>query len=74
MERGVKNVRIQVRGIGPGRMVITIKIVSDKLLTFPSSQQSAIKGLQMAGLNIVSITDNTRVSWFPPRPRKQRRL
>lgn len=36
--------------------------------------QSAIKGLQMGGLNIVSITDNTPVSWNPPRPRKQRSL
>lgn len=55
LERGIKTVRIQVRGIGPGRM-------------------SAIKGVQMAGLNVVSITDNTPVSWNPPRPRKQRRL
>lgn len=55
IERGIKAVRIQVRGIGPGRM-------------------SAIKGVQMAGLNVVSVTDNTRVSWNPPRPRKQRRL
>ncbi|KAK4884840.1 hypothetical protein RN001_001111 [Aquatica leii] len=37
-------------------------------------RMSAIKGLQMAGLNIVSITDSTRVSWNPPRPRKQRKL
>ncbi|XP_055376508.1 30S ribosomal protein S11 [Condylostylus longicornis] len=35
---------------------------------------SAIKGLQMGGLNIVSVTDATPVSWNPPRPRKQRRL
>jgi len=28
----------------------------------------------MTGLNIVSITDDTRVSWNPPRPRKQRRI
>lgn len=35
---------------------------------------SAIKGLQMAGLNIVSITDNTRVTWTPLRSRKQRKL
>lgn len=55
IERGIKQVRIQVRGIGPGRM-------------------SAIKGLQMSGLQIVSISDNTPVSWTPPRPRKQRRL
>ncbi|XP_014240718.1 28S ribosomal protein S11, mitochondrial [Cimex lectularius] len=37
-------------------------------------RMSAIKGLQMAGLNIISITDSTPVSWWPPRPRKQRRL
>ncbi|KAK9873710.1 hypothetical protein WA026_002067 [Henosepilachna vigintioctopunctata] len=53
--RGVKTVRVRVKGIGPGRM-------------------SSIKGLQMAGLNIISITDNTPVSWNPPRPRKQRKL
>ncbi|CAD7092231.1 unnamed protein product [Hermetia illucens] len=55
IERGIKTVRVNVRGLGPGRM-------------------SAIKGLQMAGMNIVSITDSTPVSWNPPRPRKQRRL
>ncbi|CAG9759951.1 unnamed protein product [Ceutorhynchus assimilis] len=55
LERGVKTVRVRVRGLGPGRM-------------------SAIKGLQMAGLDIVSITDSTRVSWNPPRARKQRKL
>uniref|UniRef100_A0A182Q474 28S ribosomal protein S11, mitochondrial n=1 Tax=Anopheles farauti TaxID=69004 RepID=A0A182Q474_9DIPT len=55
IERGVKTVRVTVRGLGPGRM-------------------SAIKGLEMAGLNIVSITDTTPVSWNPPRPRKQRKL
>nr|CAD7429761.1 unnamed protein product [Timema monikensis] len=35
---------------------------------------SAIKGLQMGGLNIISITDSTPVSWNPPRARKRRRL
>ncbi|CAO1428755.1 unnamed protein product [Diamesa tonsa] len=55
LERGLKTVRVTVRGLGPGRM-------------------SAIKGLQMGGLNIVSITDTTPVSWFPPRPRKQKKL
>ncbi|XP_072947404.1 small ribosomal subunit protein uS11 [Epargyreus clarus] len=35
---------------------------------------SAVKGLQMGGLNIVSVTDNTHISWNPPRPRKARRL
>jgi len=55
LDRGIKTVRVRVRGLGPGRM-------------------SAIKGLQMAGLEIVSITDATRVSWTPPRARKQRKL
>ncbi|XP_058798843.1 small ribosomal subunit protein uS11m [Phymastichus coffea] len=35
---------------------------------------AAVKGLQMGGTNIVSITDHTHVSWNPPRPRKQRRV
>ncbi|XP_072752099.1 small ribosomal subunit protein uS11 [Anoplolepis gracilipes] len=39
-----------------------------------AGRMSSIKGLQMAGLNIISITDATRVSWCPPRPRKQRRV
>ncbi|CAH2256745.1 28S ribosomal protein S11, mitochondrial [Pararge aegeria] len=55
LNRGVKNIRVRVRGLGPGRL-------------------SAVKGLQMGGLQIISITDNTRVSWNPPRPRKARRL
>ncbi|XP_014275452.1 small ribosomal subunit protein uS11 [Halyomorpha halys] len=37
-------------------------------------RMSALKGLQMAGLNIISVSDITPVSWHPPRPRKQRRL
>ncbi|XP_022920103.2 uncharacterized protein [Onthophagus taurus] len=55
IERGVRTVRVRVKGLGPGRM-------------------SAIKGLQMSGLEIISITDNTPVSWNPPRPRKARKL
>lgn len=35
---------------------------------------SSIQGLQMSGLNIVSITDATRVSDNPPRARKARRI
>uniref|UniRef100_A0A6B2ED95 Putative mitochondrial ribosomal protein s11 n=1 Tax=Phlebotomus kandelakii TaxID=1109342 RepID=A0A6B2ED95_9DIPT len=37
-------------------------------------RMSAIKGLQMGGLDIVSVTDGTRVSWNPLRARKQRKL
>jgi len=36
--------------------------------------QASIKGLQMAGLNIVSISDDTHVPRDGPRPRKARRL
>lgn len=52
---GVLNVRVKIRGLGPGRA-------------------ASIKGLQMAGMNIVSITDNTPVDVNCPRPRKVRRL
>lgn len=35
---------------------------------------ASLKGLTLAGIEIVSITDNTPVSWNPPRARKRRRL
>ncbi|GAB6019010.1 28S ribosomal protein S11, mitochondrial [Chamberlinius hualienensis] len=52
---GVRNVRVKIRGLGPGRA-------------------ASIKGLQMAGINIVSITDNTPAEITCPRPRKVRRV
>nr|CAG4645827.1 EOG090X0DZ9 [Lynceus sp. MCZ IZ 141354] len=53
---GIVNVRVMVKGLGPGRM-------------------SAIKGLTMAGVNVVSVTDTTPVPWTAsPRPKKMRRL
>jgi len=56
VDNGYSDVRVRVRGLGPGRM-------------------SAIKGLTMAGLNVVSITDVTPISWSSyPRPKKQRKL
>ncbi|KAL5283903.1 MRPS11 family protein [Megaselia abdita] len=55
IDLGWKTVRVNVSGLGPGRM-------------------SSIKGLQLAGLNIVSITDKTPISFNPPRPRKARKL
>ncbi|RZF46880.1 hypothetical protein LSTR_LSTR008261 [Laodelphax striatellus] len=55
LERGVKTVRVVVRGTGPGRM-------------------SAIKGLQLGGLNIISVSDTTPVSFNPPRPPRPRSL
>ncbi|KAI1889773.1 hypothetical protein AGOR_G00166380 [Albula goreensis] len=53
--KGVKFVRVVVKGLGPGR-------------------QSAIKGLTIGGMEIVSITDNTPVPHNGCRPRKARRL
>ncbi|KAH8247577.1 hypothetical protein KR038_006641 [Drosophila bunnanda] len=50
------------------------KTVRVKVRGLGPGRMSAIKGLQMGGLNIVSITDNTPVSFNPPRPRKQRSL
>jgi len=54
---GIKNIRVKIRGLGPGRM-------------------ASIKGLEMGGMNIVSITDNTPVPYGGrgPRPKKQRRI
>jgi len=54
-EIGVKNVRITIKGLGPGRM-------------------ASLKGLQMGGINIVSITDTTPAIENGLRPRKQRRI
>ncbi|XP_029156570.1 uncharacterized protein LOC114929258 [Nylanderia fulva] len=51
--------------------VNTIRI---KVQGIGPGRMSSIKGLQMTGLNIISITDATRVSWNPPRPRKRRRV
>lgn len=53
--KGVKFVRVVVKGLGPGRL-------------------SAIKGLTMGGLEVVSITDNTPVPHNGCRPRKARRM
>lgn len=47
-----------------------IKIIWKFLFLF----QSSIKGLTMGGLKIISVTDDTPVSWNPLRPRKQRKL
>ncbi|XP_015609739.1 uncharacterized protein LOC107274764 [Cephus cinctus] len=57
------------RAIGEG-----IKSVRVKISGLGPGRMSAVKGLQMGGLNIISITDATPVSWNPPRPRKPKRL
>lgn len=51
-----------------------LKTVRVRVQGIGPGRMSAIKGLQMGGLDIISITDSTRVSWNPPRPRKQKKL
>uniref|UniRef100_T1J6Q2 Ribosomal protein S11 n=1 Tax=Strigamia maritima TaxID=126957 RepID=T1J6Q2_STRMM len=54
--KGITDVRVKVRGLGPGRM-------------------TSVRGLAMAGVNVVSLTDDTPVPFGAfPRPRKQRKL
>ncbi|CAG9860488.1 unnamed protein product [Phyllotreta striolata] len=50
------------------------KTIRVKVKGLGPGRMSAIKGLQMSGLEIISITDATPVSWNPPRPRKPKRL
>ncbi|XP_030748451.1 uncharacterized protein LOC115876704 [Sitophilus oryzae] len=70
------NVAAQATAITIGTKIIErgTKTARVRVQGMGPGRMSAIKGLQMAGINIVSITDNTRVSWYPPRPRKQRKL
>uniref|UniRef100_F1L8D3 28S ribosomal protein S11 n=1 Tax=Ascaris suum TaxID=6253 RepID=F1L8D3_ASCSU len=55
VRRGIRTVRVQVKGLGPGRM-------------------TCVKGLTVAGVQVVSITDNTPLPELGPRPRKIRRV
>uniref|UniRef100_A0A0K0DCL4 30S ribosomal protein S11 n=1 Tax=Angiostrongylus cantonensis TaxID=6313 RepID=A0A0K0DCL4_ANGCA len=55
VRRGVRTVRVEVKGLGPGRM-------------------TCVKGLTVAGVNVVSITDHTPLKELGPRPRKIRRV
>ncbi|KAK8724197.1 hypothetical protein OTU49_011265 [Cherax quadricarinatus] len=56
LDRGIKNVRVKVYGLGAGRM-------------------SAVKGLTMGGMNVVSLTDSTPImETDSPRPRKAKKL
>ncbi|XP_076298658.1 mitochondrial ribosomal protein S11 [Lasioglossum baleicum] len=51
-----------------------IKTVRLRIQGIGPGRAAAIKGFELAGVEIVSITDDTRVSWCPPRPRKPRRI
>ncbi|XP_068153354.1 uncharacterized protein mRpS11 [Drosophila tropicalis] len=70
------NIAAQATAVSISNKAIELgwKTIRVKVRGLGPGRMSAIKGLQMGGLNIVSITDNTPVSWNPPRPRKQRSL
>ncbi|CAB3397452.1 unnamed protein product [Caenorhabditis bovis] len=55
VRRGIRTVRVEVKGLGPGRM-------------------TCVKGLTVAGVHVVSITDHTPLGELGPRPRKIRRI
>ncbi|CAK9831282.1 30S ribosomal protein S11, chloroplastic [Anthophora retusa] len=50
------------------------KTVRVRIQGIGPGRMGVIKGFELSGLNVVSITDDTRVSWNPPRPRKRRRI
>ncbi|XP_066140996.1 small ribosomal subunit protein uS11 [Euwallacea fornicatus] len=70
------NIAAQATAVTFGSKVLEkgFKTVRVRVQGLGPGRMSGIKGLQMAGLNIISITDNTKVSWNPPRARKQRKL
>lgn len=70
------NIAAQATAITIGTKIMErgTKVVRVTVRGLGPGRMSAIKGLQMSGLEIVSITDTTPVSWNPPRPRKQRKL
>ncbi|XP_018334898.1 uncharacterized protein LOC108743801 [Agrilus planipennis] len=70
------NIAAQTTAITVGTKAIEngVKTVRVTVSGLGPGRMSSIKGLQMSGINIVSITDTTPVSWNPPRPRKQRKL
>ncbi|CAK1544387.1 unnamed protein product [Leptosia nina] len=70
------NIAAQTTGISIATKAIdkgfrTIKV---RVRGLGPGRLSAVKGLTMGGLQVVSVTDCTHVSWNPPRPRKARRL
>ncbi|XP_045499176.1 28S ribosomal protein S11, mitochondrial [Colias croceus] len=62
-------IAIGTRAIDKGFRTIRVRVQG-----LGPGRLSAVKGLTMAGLQVVSVTDATHVSWNPPRPRKARRL
>ncbi|XP_033356323.1 30S ribosomal protein S11 [Bombus vosnesenskii] len=70
------NVAAQQAAITFGTRILKsgIKAVRLRVQGIGPGRMGALKGLQLTNLQVVSITDDTRVSWNPQRPRKQRRI
>ncbi|ODM97304.1 28S ribosomal protein S11, mitochondrial [Orchesella cincta] len=62
---------VAISGVAKGKGVTTVRV---KVQGLGPGRMSAVKGLQMAGIKVASVTDNTPISFTPPRPRKARRL
>nr|CAG4651344.1 EOG090X0DZ9 [Simocephalus serrulatus] len=71
------NIAAQATAITFGMRAIAMgmKTVRVAVRGLGPGRMSAIKGLTMAGVNVISITDVTPVPWAPnPRPKKRRKL
>lgn len=70
------NVAAQATGLSVGTKMTKKGLTSVRVLVkgLGSGRLPTIKGLQMGGLKIVSITDRTHVLHSGPRPRKAKRL
>jgi len=70
------NIAAQATAIGLATRVLDLGIhtVRVTIKGLGPGRMSSIKGLTMGGLKIISVTDDTPVSWNPLRSRKQRRL
>ena len=78
LELGLKSFQVKLKGTGPGRKVCKYStiIFSVSFCIFHAlfSVQPSLKGLEMGGINIITIQDVTPVPHNGCRPRKARRL
>lgn len=70
------NIAAQQMAINFSRMIKakSMGVVRLRVKGLGPGRMSAIKGLEMGGIEIISVTDITAVSWCPPRPPKARKL
>lgn len=70
------NVAAQATGFVLGKKMMQrgYRTVRAKVGGLGPGRLSSLRGVAFAGVNIISITDSTPISWNPPRPKKQRRI